>query len=252
MNKLKQTLKTIVRHELETDRLIVRQLTLADVDQLIELEKIKWEEGQAATREVFIQRIKKHPKLCIGAFDKINESIKASLFMKPVSASDFKDKKSWRELAESSSIQCENETHLLFGTSLCSRDTDAVKAIMQFFLPQAIKSGWREIYLGLPIPGLQKWLLRNPGGSVSDYVYSTRQGLPLDPQLRHYHKLGFKKIISIKPNYFPHGNSLDHGIFMSAEVPLAHFKPLRFLPIQWLQSIASRVLSHIHLTRNSI
>ncbi len=252
MNKIRQKLKTIICHELETDRLIVRQLTLSDLDQLIELEKIKWEDNQAASKETLTRRIKKYPKLCIGAFDKKDDQIKASLFMKPISKIDIQNKQSWSELAETSLNEAEAvKTDLLFGTSLSSRDAEAVQAVMQFFLPQAIKAGWREIYLGIPIPGFRKWLSRHPEGAVHDYVYSTRQGLPLDPQLRHYHKLGFRKIISIKPNYFPHAGSLDYGVFMSAEVPLAHFRPLRILPLEWLQSISSRVLSSIHVRKNS-
>jgi hypothetical protein len=252
MNKIHQKLRTIICHELETDRLIVRQLTLSDLDQLIELEKIKWEDNQAASKDTLTRRIKNFPKLCIGAFDKKDDQIKASLFMKPITKKDIQYKQSWSEFSEVSLNSTETiQTDLLFGTSLSSRDAEAVQTIMQFFLPQAIKAGWREIYLGIPIPGFKKWLFRHPEGTVNDYVYSTRQGLPLDPQLRHYHKLGFRKIISIKPNYFPHASSLDYGVFMSAEVPLAHLSPLRMLPIEWLQSVTSRVLSSMHMRKNS-
>jgi hypothetical protein len=243
MKSFKQTLKTIVRHELETDNLIVRHLVASDLEQLIELENKKWEENQAASKETILKRIKKYPKLCVGAFDKTDGNIKASLFMKPITKCDLQKKYSWVEFSNLTDEPNDENTAMLFGTSLSSCDSSAVHAILHFFLPQAIKAGWREIYLGSPIPGFQRWLLNNPNGSVNDYVNNTRRGLPLDPQLRHYHKMGFKKIIAIKSDYFPHESSLNHGVFISANIPLSNVKPLRMLPIQWLQVLASRFLS---------
>jgi hypothetical protein len=243
MKSFKQTLRTIIRHELETDNLIVRHLVASDIDQLIALENKKWEENQAASKETILKRIKKYPKLCVGAFDKTDETIKASLFMKPIIKYDLQKKYSWVEFSDLNDQVGDEKTAMLFGTSLSSCDSAAVQAILHFFLPQAIKAGWREIYLGSPIPGFQRWLLNNPEGSVEDYVRSARRGLPLDPQLRHYHKMGFKKIVSIKPDYFPHEGSLNHGVFISANIPLSNVKPLRMLPVQWLQVLASRFLS---------
>jgi hypothetical protein len=243
MKSFKKTLKTIISHELETEHLIVRHLKTTDINQLIELEKKKWEENQAASAETLIKRIKKYPKLCMGAFDKNDDSLKASLFMKPISISDIKNKYSWDEFANSADLAGDDETEMLFGTSLSSCDPAAVQAILHFFLPQAIKGGWREIYLGLPIPGFQRWLLGNATGTVEEYVRSTRRSMPLDPQLRHYYKMGFKKILAIKPNYFPHESSLNYGVFISANIPLSSVKPLRILPLHWLQSLTSRFLS---------
>jgi hypothetical protein len=243
MNKFKQTLRTIVRHELETEQLIVRYLVPSDLDQLIALENKKWEESQAASKETLLKRIKKYPQLSIGAFDKNDESLKASLFMKPITKSDLQTKYSWDEFAECGDETIDEHTQMLFGTSLSSCEPSAVQAILHFFLPQAIKGGWQQIYLGLPIPGFQRWLLSHPQGSVHEYVHSTRRGLPLDPQLRHYHKMGFKKILAIKPDYFPHEGSLNNGVFISADIPLSHIKTLRWLPAQWLQTLASWFLA---------
>ena len=41
-----------------------------------------------------------------------------------------------------------------------------------------------------------------------------RSGLPVDPQLRYYHLRGFKDIMGVKPGYFPHERSHDHGVIL--------------------------------------
>jgi hypothetical protein len=74
-------------------------------------------------------------------------------------------------------------------------------------------------------------MVKEPHLTVHHYVSSHKRGLPRDPQLRYYHRKGFTDIMAVKPNYFPHPESLDHGVLLRGKVPLSRLWPLwRMLP----------------------
>ncbi|MNY73800.1 hypothetical protein D3C86_2126710 [compost metagenome] len=65
---------------------------------------------------------------------------------------------------------------------------------------------------------------------------SEHKGLPLDPQLRYYFKKGFRKIVAINDNYFPHERSLDFGVLILGKVPLSGLSFIwKRVPLPWLQ-----------------
>ena len=43
-------------------------------------------------------------------------------------------------------------------------------------------------------------------------------GLPLDPQLRYYHRRGFKDLVAVRPDYFPHAGGTGYGVRLIAEL----------------------------------
>jgi len=222
-------------------RIEVRFLTQADVIALLALEHKKWEPGQAACAKDLAERIQRHPKLSLGAFDAETGEALASLFMKPTSRDLLMQSANWEECV---SLQPDLPARDLFGISFSSSSPEAGDALFEFFWPHALKAGWRHIYLGSPLPGLRKWLAKNPGGSVYRYVYSRckknkRKGrdrsMPRDPQLRYYHQRGFRKIIYIRPDYFPHEASQDFGVLIRGTVPLSLAAPMwKRLPLSWL------------------
>jgi hypothetical protein len=66
--------------------------------------------------------------------------------------------------------------------------------------------------------------------------------LPHDPQLRYYYKWGFRRIVCVRPGYFPHEESLDHGAILRSTFPLSIMAPLwECLPF----SLVRRVLGWI-------
>ncbi|MEU1282564.1 hypothetical protein [Streptomyces sp. NPDC005805] len=207
----------------------VRFLQISDMDALIELENRKWDRNQAASREDLEFRIRRFPRFSIGAFSATGELL-ASVFMRPMSGQQISAAKNWSECAHSDDE--DPQTRSLFGISLSSIDAAAVEEIFAFFWPYALRSGWRDIYLGSPLPGLRSWRRKNPEPDVSAYVYEKRDGLPRDPQLRYYHQKGFREIVAHKPDYFPHEASLDHGAVIRLRIPLIGLSPvLRLLPV---------------------
>ncbi|WP_238432067.1 hypothetical protein [Streptomyces cavernae] len=214
----------------------VRFLRPGDVEALITLEQTKWDQGQAADRAELAARIQAYPRLSIGAFATDGAAL-ASLFMKPIKTAELDSAATWADCARVETPHPE-ATGSLFGISLSSVDADAVTAIFEFFWPHALKHGWRDIYLGSPMPGLQAWRRINPDIPVDVYMREKRHGLPRDPQLRYYRNKGFKDIVACKPEYFPHAASLDYGAILRGHIPLSAGAPLwRLVPLPWLKQM---------------
>lgn len=216
----------------------VRLLQAHDISRLLVLEHKKWSDGQAASAEAMAQRIAAHPQLCMGAFCPRTGEALASLFLKPISEVQLKSAGTWADCARTMGVGGSLPCRDLFGISLSSIRPDAVKAMSSFFWPHALKAGWRQIYLGSPVPGLAAWRQAEPHASVESYVYGTRNGLPRDPQLRYYWQKGFKTIVACKPDYFPHPASLDYGVVIRWRIPLSALAPLwRHVPLPWLRGM---------------
>jgi hypothetical protein len=226
----------------------VRWLRRSDVPALIELERRQWQAHQAADAQALHLRIERHPQLSVGAFCSNTGAALCSLFMKPMTQREIAALHrgaTWSHCAQQTDAPIEHAglgPRALFGISLTSADSQAVRSVMAFFYPHALRAGWRRIYLGSPMPGLAKALQQCPGLTANDYASTVRGGLPLDPQLRYYHRHGFKTLVSVRAGYFPHEPSLDHGAILLGHVPLARLHPLwRALPTSWLRPL-SRLL----------
>lgn len=200
-----------------------RFLGRRDLPALMELEREKWNDDQAASQDDLCARIDAHPDLAVGAFCTRSGRLLASLFMRPVADDFYRHVQTWDDCVRAP-LPATSST--LFGISLSSRNGDGVEALLKFFWPIALKRGWRHIYLGSPVPGLRDWLAEHPEGRVEDYVQAQRAGLPLDPQLRYYRSRGFSKIVAVKANYFPHERSLDYGVLLRGTIPLSILNPL--------------------------
>jgi hypothetical protein len=220
-----------------------RFLTTGDIPALLRLEARQWDAEQSADASAMCRRIKAYPELCVGSFCARTGEALASLFMKPIHPDDVMRADSWYDCADSAPRpRTSSTTRSLFGISLTSTDGAAAWALIRFFWPHALKNGWREIYLGSPLPGLARALRDEPALSPDTYARMTRRGLPLDPQLRYYHRRGFKQLVAVKPDYFPHAASLDHGAVLRGVIPLSNLGPLwRRMPMSTLQAMSGLV-----------
>ncbi|UVM47883.1 MULTISPECIES: hypothetical protein [unclassified Pseudomonas] len=214
----------------------VRFLSPTDIPSLLELEQRKWESDQRADVSMLASRVASFPALSIGAFCTRTGTALASLFMKPTRHDIISKCPTWQDCARKQHGDESAKTGVLFGISLSSVDPKAAQAIFEFFWPHALKAGWSDIYLGSPVPGLRNWISKNPDIPVAQYVRGEHKGLPLDPQLRYYFKKGFRKIVAIKDNYFPHEPSLDFGVLILGKVPLSGLSFIwKRVPLPWLQ-----------------
>jgi hypothetical protein len=204
---------------LPSARPFVRLLTFDDIPALLDLEREKWAEHQAASADDMAARITAFPQLSIGAFDDGRHRALASAFLKPIAPERWRTAGDWydyvTDVAPASSRS-------LFGISMSARGDGGVAAIMRVLWPHLRALGWQEVYLGSPIPGWLQWKERHPERQVDEYVARRRRdGLPADPQLRYYHGLGFTDIVAVKPRYFPHERSEDHGVILRRAVVAA-------------------------------
>ncbi len=223
MNQDRPVRPSVTAHPFVNPQAHARLLTHRDLSALLELEHEKWDTGQAASPTDLRARIDVHPDLAVGAFCPATGRMLASLFMKPVADNFHCHVRTWKDCVQALAPR---NSASLFGISLSSRSQAGVDAILRFFWPHALKRGWRHIYLGSPVPGLRNWLSRRRQAPVETYVRARRAGLPIDPQLRYYRSRGFRKIVAIKPGYFPHARSLDYGVLLRGTVPLSTLAPL--------------------------
>jgi hypothetical protein len=220
--------------------LVARFLRPDDIPALLRLEHRQWTEGQAADAAELLRRIEAYPSLCVGAFCSTTGEALASLFMKPARREQIAQARSWKDCARGIDADVDApRTRSLFGISLTSVDPKAAWSLIGFFWPCALKQGWRDIYLGSPIPGLKRALQWEHQLAVEHYARARRGGLPQDPQLRYYHRRGFREIVAVRPGYFPHEASLDYGVVLRGRIPLARLWPLwRRLPLPLLQRMS--------------
>ena len=228
-----------------------RFLEPKDVPALLALEHAKWEPNQAADADALLQRIAAHPELCVGTFCANTGKALASLFLRPVNAAMFTAPVQWKESATPSTLLTSfvPPTRSLFGISLSSIKPAAVDAIFAFIYPHLLKAGWRDVYLGSPIPGYRSMLAKRPEMNVWEYVHAKRglrRAEPLDPQLCYYYRKGFRQIVSIQRNYFPHVDSLDYGVIIKCTIPLSRPVALwRAMPMRVLKGLSKVALRFV-------
>lgn len=217
----------------------VRFLRLDDVPALIRLERQCWTAEQAANGAALRQRIRRHPHLSVGAFDVRTGEALASLFMKPVLPKAVATAHRWHDCVQADAQPDDQATRSLFGISLTSVDPRASWSLIRFFWPHALRHGWRDIYLGSPIPGLSRTIAQRGDVDVEGYVHERRGDLPRDPQLRYYYRRGFREVVAVRPGYFPHEQSKDYGVVLRGRIPLSWLWPLwRCVPVAWLQRMS--------------
>lgn len=217
-----------------------RFLQHSDIDRLLVLEHQQWTPRQAASGEQMQQRIETWPGLCLGVFCPESGAALASAFLRPIHRADVLRARAWEDCAR---LECgrppQEGRRSLFGISMTSVHPGAVRSMLQALWVQAMQQGWRDIYLGSPVPGLRRARQRNPALDVTQYVRQRRHGLPVDPQLRYYHGKGFRQIVAVRPDYFPHEDSLDYGAVLRHVMPFSELDwLLRQMPARVLQNLS--------------
>jgi hypothetical protein len=141
------------------------------------------------------------------------------LFLKPFAAEQITSLRSWAD-GEGGALQpiIRNGTRSLFGISLTSVNKHAMQALDACFWAHALKQGWRELYMGSPMPGFRQALRQDPNLSATDYAHGMRGNVPRDVQLRYYYQKGMQDIVAVLPEYFPHEASMDYGVLLRGDL----------------------------------
>jgi predicted metal-dependent hydrolase len=226
-------------------RVTVRFLSPSDIDELRTLELARWEPEQAATPETLARRIAAHPRHCVGAFCVRTGRVVASLFMKPARAEVILAAPTWEEIAAVGIDPVGGRCDTVFGISLTSADHEAVRAMVAFYWPHALCAGHRRVILSSPMPGLARHVSASPGACPDAYARTRRRGGPVDPQLRFYERLGFRRLLAVKSGYFPHRSSLDHSALLEGRVPFGSLSALWSRCPGWFVGAVCRMVASI-------
>lgn len=226
------------------ENIIVRFIKPDDIPALLELEHTRWNDSQAASTNEMLERINKYPEFSVGAFAAETGKALASLFTRPAYSHAIEQAKNWYECVHSEEKGTNKKSYdALYGISLSSCDKNAIELIMIFLFPIVLKYGIKKCYLGTPIPGLTTWMDHNPHKTVTEYIFDKQRKIPQDPQLRYYQTLGFKQIVAIKPDFFPHDASLNYGVLICGKVPFFQLAYIfKMVPFTWLHKLAEMIL----------
>ncbi len=229
---------------------VARYITTEDAEAVGRMIRQRWASAAPAeklpTTETLLERIQNVPEYSFGTFD-ANGEARAVLFLMGVSREAMSTSRTWSEICDDGTARSHiPHSRYLFGMSLTSVDFQASEQLFAFVRSELLRRGFREIFLGSPVSGLQKWMVQNPSESVDTYVHSKIElkgkQLPLDPLLQVYYRLGFREIVRVTPRYFPYESSLDYGVIIRTTNPAWFLAPLfRVFP--------RAILSRLHHVR---
>lgn len=226
--------KNPVHHMISYGNQFVRNVTVSDIPALMELESQKWEDDQSASPEIFYSRIVAYPDMCVASFSAEDGKMLSSLFLKPTSKERVMASRNWAEMAEINPSPADLDMRYIFGISLSSINKYAVYNMYRYIVPHLVRCGYKSIFLGSPVPGLREWISKNADKDIEkDYIFKTKNNIPIDPQLKYYHMRGFNKIVSFKKDYFPHYKAMDCGAVLECTLPFSYVYPFaRAVPLK--------------------
>jgi hypothetical protein len=222
-------------------KILIRAVRYDDIDTLVKIENAAWGKGKAATKEMFLSRLKVFSEGFFCA--EVDGTICGFSCQEIIKMMDFKNTDmTWYTftdngyLAKSHNIKGDS----LYGVSMSVppyiSDKNVALKLYEYCGKLAIKYNLKKIYLGSRIPRYFKY---KDQMSVPEYIKAkSKTGRFLDPELALYFSLNLK-IENIVSNYFEDPDSLNYGIIMSWTNPFYPFT--RYFP--FLAKILSKVFS---------
>ncbi|MFA6525760.1 MAG: hypothetical protein WCT33_05925 [Patescibacteria group bacterium] len=201
------------------NRLEIRKADLADVDDILFVEKQAWPKEGAATKEIMESRINTFPD---GIFVAVleNKIIGVVVFQK-VNYEEFLSIHNWYEATDNGYIK---KSHRKDGDSIFGVDLsvvpDAPYGVGAKLLRQvgavAIKNNLKYGILGGRIPYYHKYSNKY---SAEEYLNAKdERGDLLDPEVRFYKKNRLR-IVLLLPDYFKDPESMNYGVLLRWKNP---------------------------------
>jgi hypothetical protein len=219
----------MVKYKGRGDVVKVRFANEQDIHSLVALEKEVWGEG-AACFDALSARVKNFPKGTLIALDENKTPVgTVSFCLLDYQQYETNGNVSWYDLSGNGTSSTHNpEGRDLFGINL-GVVAKAPKCTSTLLLVEVVKAGVRigvrRGLLGSRLPGYHKVADKM---LAEEYAWTTRKGLPIDPELRFYRKLGLRPIRLIE-NYFIDAESHDWGMIVEMKNPFYSSAPLRLI-----------------------
>lgn len=196
----------------------IRNVTLSDIPQLLELEK-EWPEDARASLETLTFRINFFQD---GYFIAEDESgIIASIIACPYQydPSHLSSYKNWEVVTNACyqtpvSLQNKNALYIVSGTSKSTRHGGKVfDGGVMHVVELAKRLGIRYVVGGCLLPGYSRYIGKYENISASEYVFRKMHERFIDPLIEKYSRLSFHvpNQAHVIADYFPHEPSMNYS-----------------------------------------
>lgn len=213
----------------------VRTFHSNDIEKIIQLDHLKWEEG-AANEDLIQSRLTHCLETSWGCFDAKGD-LHASIFLMRKERSNILTGKDWFDITDNGkAISNDPSANHLFSISFTSRSPEATLFIRKKLEAYCLRKKIISVLTGSPVPGYEKWIKKNENGKLEEYLLK-HQYRKLDHQLNLYKKYGFTKILAGKDNYFPHQKSMNYGVIIEKVTPWMKTLPLKLIPEEILMKL---------------
>lgn len=232
----------MARNQVKKSKITVRNANMNDLEALLKLEEIAWEEGSRADKETYILRLETFPEgIFIGERDGEIEGVAVTQI---ISSEELEEEFTWESITDGGKIKGTHNPHgdVVYGVNLSVKPdgigNKVISAIMESIAMMAIERNLKWGVLGGRLPGLRKYL-KKKGYKIEEMSESekdkvameymsgcTEHGRPLDPEIAIYKRSGLKPIRPIR-NYFPDHASLDYGVLLVWENPFYKHNVIR-------------------------
>ncbi len=243
----------MARNKDKKGKITVRNANMDDLEALLKLEEIAWEEESRADRETYISRIETFPEgIFIGERDGNIEGVAVTQI---ISSKKLEEEFTWESITDGGKIKGTHnpDGDVVYGVNLSVKPygigNKVISAIMESIAMMAIERNLRWGVLGGRLPGLRKYL-KKKGYKIEamsdaekdrvamEYMSGcTEHGRPLDPEIAIYKRSGLKPIRVIR-NYFPDHASLDYGVLLVWENPFYKHNVIRKIMVPILGCVS--------------
>jgi len=203
--------------------------TIDDAGRLAALDKEVWADA-AASEEMFRERLTNAPGCTVIAVDESGTLCGSTSYcFLDYETYETAGRCSWYDLSgDGTASTHEPKGRDLFGINLvvpsrAPRDTST--RLLLEVVRGGVRAGVQRGLLGARLPGYSK---RAGKMSAEEYAWAERQGLPLDPEIRFYRKIGLRPIRLVE-NYFVDPESLDWGMIVEMKNPFYRPAPMRLV-----------------------
>jgi hypothetical protein len=185
-------------------------------------------ESAAATTEMFEERLANAPRCTFIAEANGGVCGSTSFCLLDYEGFEAAGHTTWYDLTGDGTASTHDTSGKdLFGINLVvskRAPKDTSTALLLEVVRAGVKAGVRRGLLGARLPGYHKIADQM---SIDDYAWAKRDdGLPLDPQIRFYRRMGLRPIRLVK-DYFVDPESLDYGMIVEMKNPFFRPAPVR-------------------------
>lgn len=204
------------------NKIIVRQATLDDLEEILLVEEEAWPQEARATEEMFRARIETFPEGTLVAIE--NGRIMGVVVTEIIKFDIKQPIPTWFEATDNGYIRKSHDPKgdTLYGVNLSvSRyaGREVARLLLEGVKKIARDHSLKRVAFGARIPRYHRYSEKM---TAEEYIQATtNSGRPLDPEI-YFYQQGSAEVIKLLPDYFTDPESLNYGVLMIWENPDYH------------------------------